>query len=84
MKTFTYFFAVQFVIYGLTCWNIRAVAQGKYVNIALSDLFIAAATFTVIKKVSEAKSELARAGYVAGGVAGSVCSVWLTRTFLGV
>lgn len=60
------------------------MAQGKYLNIALSDALIATFTFTVIKKVSEARSEIARAGYIVGGVSGSICSVWLTRTFLGV
>jgi hypothetical protein len=83
MRDFWFFFAVQFLAYGLFCWNARAIAFAWIGNIAMSDAAIGAINFLVIKKVAEAKSRSAMAGYVIGGVAGSIVSVLLTKHLLG-
>lgn len=83
VRTFCFFFSVQFLNYGLLCWNYRAVSQARYGSIFASDLMCAAVSFTLIKRVTEAKSIAAMAGYVLGGACGSLLSVWITRTVYG-
>ncbi len=83
MSNFFLFFFIQALLYGLLCWNYRAVAKGHYKHIAMSDLAIAALNFLVIKRVSESDSYVAMAGYILGGVTGSLVSVWLTERFAG-
>lgn len=82
MKDFLFFFFIQFFVYGFLCWNIRAVANAWILNVIISDTFIAFMQFTLIKKVAEAKTKSAMAGYVIGGVCGSVVSVLLTKWFV--
>lgn len=83
MKTFSAFFTLQFVAYGLMCWNYRAVALGWVGNVVVSDLMLAALSFTLMKKVSEAKYGSAMWGYILGGAAGSAVSVTLTKYVWG-
>lgn len=83
MKEFARFFAIQFVMYGLITWNYRMVAQANYAGIGLSDGIIAYLNFSVIKKVGEAKSRHAHAGYVLGGIVGSVLAAYLTKLIYG-
>ena len=83
MKRFALFFALQFVSYGLLCWNYRAVARGWIGNTVSSDLMIAALNFTLIKKVADAKDGAAMWGYIAGGAVGSAASVLLTKYLWG-
>ena len=82
-REFLYFFFVQFLSYGALCWNYRAIAQARMAHIVASDICCAAVTFSLIKHVAAAKSRWAGVGYVLGGVAGSVVSVWLTRDLFG-
>ena len=83
-KQFLLFFAVQFLNYGLLCWNYRAIAQARYGNIFASDLCCAAITFSLIKKVAKTESKAAWIGYVLGGAFGSIASVWITKHLYGV
>lgn len=83
MRRFLLFFWLQFVAYALICWNYRAVARGWVGNVVVSDLLFAALTFTLIKKVSEAKDRAAMWGYIGGGAAGSAVSVLLTKYLWG-
>lgn len=76
--TFLRFFLIQFLNYGILCWNYRAIAGVHYAHIAASDLCAAAVSFVIIKYVALTDSKYAPAGYIAGGVAGSLVSVWLT------
>ena len=82
-RTFLFFFAVQFVSYGMLCWNYRSIAQARFANIFASDLCCAALGFTLIKKIANTESRVAMAGYVLGGAIGSVCSVWVTKQVYG-
>ncbi len=83
LQRFAMFFALQFVSYGLICWNYRAVARGWVGNVVISDLLFAALSFTLIKKVAEAKDGAAMWGYIAGGACGSAVSVLLTKYLWG-
>jgi len=83
IKTFFLFFVVQFLYYGVLCWNYRAVAQANLLHVAISDGFAALIGFTLIKKVSAATSRAAMAGYVLGGMLGSVVSVMASVWIFG-
>lgn len=80
LLSFVKLFAVQFVNYALLCWNYRSVAQARYAHVFASDLFCAAVSFWLIRRVVRSGSRWEAAGYVAGGAVGSVASVWVTRT----
>jgi hypothetical protein len=82
-RDFWFFFGVQFLSYAIICWNWRAIAQGRYASIFVSDMIFAGVNFLLIKRVSEAKSKAALAGYVLGGACGSLVSVWITRKLYG-
>ena len=84
LKTFAYFFGVQFLNYAVLCWNIRAVAQAWYLSLFFTDILLAWIGFHMIGQVAEArKSRTAMAGYVLGGACGSLVSVWITRRLFG-
>lgn len=84
MRRFVKFFLMQFLSYGLICWSIRSVARGWMWNIVASDLLIAALSFEIISAVAEAKKDrTVRLAYMAGGAAGSVTSVLLTKKLWG-
>lgn len=74
-RKFCLFFSVQFLYYAVLCWNYRAVSQANLLHVALSDGVAAFVSFTLIKRVAAEGSRAAVAGYVLGGMAGSVVSV---------
>jgi hypothetical protein len=71
-------------MYGLLCYNYRAIATAHYLHIGISDVIIAGLSFTVIKKVAEAKTKTAWVGYTLGGLVGSLVSTWVSKNILGV
>lgn len=79
MTTFALFFAMMFLNYGLVVVNTRMIARGSYRGTALSDAAIAILGFTLIRHVAETDALTAMAGYVMGGVSGSMLGLWLTR-----
>ncbi len=79
MQTFGLFFALMFLNYGLNAINFRMLARGSYWGTAWSDAAIAVLGFTLIRQVSETNAFLAQAGYVCGGVCGSMLGLYLTR-----
>ncbi len=83
VRQFSLYFAIQCLSYGVFCWNLRVVAQARYLSIFASDLCFAAISFTLIRKVAEAKSGWAQVGYILGGACGSLVSVWITRRLYG-
>lgn len=83
VREFTLFFSVQFLLYAAVCWNWRAVANARYIEIALSDAVFATLTFSMLKKIGEATTAWARIGYVVGGILGSLTSVWVTKRLWG-
>ena len=79
MTTFGLFFGLMFLNYGLVCINTRMIARGSYVGPAWSDAAIAMLGFTLIRQVADTNALVAQAGYVCGGVCGSLLGLWLTR-----
>jgi hypothetical protein len=79
VTTFTLFFALMFANYGLNAINFRMIARGSYLGTAWSDAAIAVLGFTLIRQVAETDAVVAQAGYVCGGVCGSMVGLWLTR-----
>ena len=60
------------------------MAQGKLPYIALTDLLYAGLSFTLIQRVAKSQGWASQAGFILGGVVGSVVSVVVTQRFLGV
>ena len=85
LREFALFFGIQFLFYGLLCWNYRAIAQARYASVGLSDLCCAATSFTLIKMIADPdkKSKWAFSGYVLGGACGSLFSVWMSKGVFG-
>jgi hypothetical protein len=85
VKKFTLYFTIQFILYALICWNIRAVAEALYPHIALSDFLIAAVNFKIIRKIAKEDESQGAAfyGYICGGMIGSICSVWFMKHVIG-
>jgi hypothetical protein len=83
MKELANFFFLQFVYYFVITWNFRVIAQGHYLSIAISDMGIAAVNFTLVRKIASAESNMARAGYILGGAAGSLIATYLTKNIYG-
>lgn len=84
MKIFLKFFAIQFLVYAIYCWNSRAMAMGRLFDLAASDLVYAGLQFHVIQEVAKAAGHAARWGYILGGVAGSLVSVVITKHVWGI
>lgn len=80
-RTFFLFFGIQFVNYGIICWNVRSIAGAQYLNLFISDLLCAIMSFKIIKKVANVESNTALAGYALGGAFGSLLSTWITKRF---
>lgn len=83
VKRFCIMFAAQFVLYGMLCWNYRAVAKAWIPEVVVSDGLIAAMNFTLIKRMVKDESKSGLAGYVIGGMSGSAVSVALTKYLWG-
>ena len=79
MRTFSLFFALMFINYGLNAINFRMLARGSYWGVAWTDASIALFGFTIIRSIAETDAFIAQAGYVMGGVCGSMLGLWLTR-----
>lgn len=73
-------FFIQWILYGLVCVNMKAVALSHYNLAALSDFTIATFSFFVIKKIATGTADKLYQwiGYVLGSVAGSYTGVWLS------
>ena len=65
--------------YGLFAVNMRACAQGRYFWTVATDILIAVLSFTMIRMIGEAGSAMEMASYAAGGGAGSVLGMWITK-----
>lgn len=80
---FLKFFFLQFLVYGVFCWNSRAIATGRLGHLFVSDLIYAFMAFTLVKMIVEARTWQAKLGYTLGGAFGSVLSVWVTKQLWG-
>lgn len=74
-------FALQFLNYGLICASFRFLAAGSYLGVGVLDGVIAGLGFALTRYVVAAETKTERAAYIAGGVAGSLLGLWLTRNW---
>ncbi len=72
-------FALMFLNYGLNAISIRLLTKGNYLGVGVTDAFIAGFGFWMINEVAHTPTVAAFAGYVLGGVSGSLTGLWLTR-----
>lgn len=76
------FFGAQMLSYGITTWNLRAIANLRYDHIAASATILALVNFFVVSKIAKLKVNRTTAlfGYMLGGVSGDVLASYLTRS----
>lgn len=85
-KTFLFWFAAEFVLYGLVVANGRAYNQANYIATLITDMCISAFNFWFAVKFIEGKDNRtwpALVGCVLGGGAGSLCSIAFTKFLYG-
>lgn len=69
----------MFLQYALVCYNLRVIAQGRYLPAMASDALIAFNGWTLTRWVTEARTWQERAGYIFGASLGSALGIWVTR-----
>ena len=72
-------FVLMFVNFTIQAINIRAVAQERWVYIAVTDAAILIANFTMIQQVAKATTRLEQVWYTIGGTTGALFGVWVSR-----
>lgn len=73
--------AMQFLSYFIITFNYRAVAEVSYIGTFVTDLMVAALSFSSIKRVAEAESWHERIGYIIGGSIGAQIALFLSTYF---
>jgi hypothetical protein len=74
--------ALMFVNFFLLVMNYRFIARGDYLGTVATDAVIAAAGFTLFKRMQTAETAADRIGYVLGAAAGSAFSLWVDQVLL--
>lgn len=85
-KVFAFWFAAEFVLYGLVVANGRAYNQANYGWTLVTDMMISAFNFGFAVRFIENKdnrNRWAMLGCVCGGGLGSVTSILLTKWLYG-
>jgi hypothetical protein len=86
LKTFAFWFAAQFILYGLIVANGRAYNQAHYGWTFLTDMMISGFNFGIAVRFIENKdnrSRWAMLGCVLGGGTGSIVSIFVTKLLYG-
>jgi hypothetical protein len=86
LKVFAFWFAAQFVLYGLVVANGRAYVLANYPATFITDMLIAAFNFWFAVKFIEGKDNRTRwalLGVVLGGGTGSLCAIAFTKWLYG-
>jgi hypothetical protein len=78
MKRVALFYFTMAFQYCLLVINFRTVAHGSYIGTATTDLILAFNGFYLTKWIGESKGKKELAGYVLGGVSGSMIALWLS------
>ena len=78
---FATMFLSQFTLYIIVVISYKAIANGDYVMVFVSDLVFAAFNFSVIKKIAldHNKDKIALMGYVLGSSIGSVTGLFFSQ-----
>ena len=71
--------ALMFVNYALNAASFRLIARGNYLGVGITDGLIAWWGFTMVQHIAKAETRTEQAAYTAGGIAGSLLGMWLTR-----
>ncbi len=79
MRIFLTFFGLQGMNFILLVVNIRAVAHSQYLWAVLTDGLICAVSWTLLQHRLACDSMVAKAGFILGGMIGSLVGMWLTR-----
>ena len=75
-------FVIQFSVYFILTLNYRAIATINYAGTFVTDLIVAALSFTSIRRVAAVTTTAEdRVGYMLGGGCGALVALWLS-TFL--
>jgi hypothetical protein len=85
-KIFAFWFAAEFILYGLIVANGRAYNQAHYGWTLVTDMMISAFNFTVgVRFIENAdnRNRWAMLGCVCGGGTGSICSIFVTKWLYG-
>ena len=83
VKGFLLFFVIQMGSYFLVTINQRGVVTYNYTSVIITDIMIASLGFFVIKKIASSTDSVHQwAGYVAGGVTGSVIALILSQNHI--
>lgn len=79
VQEFATFCGLQTLAFVLAVVNIRALAHLQYAWAVVTDGLICLLGWMLFKKMQEASSNIARAGYVIGGMLGSIIGMWVTQ-----
>jgi hypothetical protein len=77
VKRFLVLFFAQLGFYGLVALDIRAVATRNLPAVAILNIVIATLSYTVIRKVADAKGMWEFLAFVTGGTIGAVGALWI-------
>jgi hypothetical protein len=78
---FWFFFLIQVVDFVIVVINFRAVTHLHYTVAVITDGIICALGWTFLKKLKEEDGKEARAGFILGGMVGSLLGMYLTRVW---
>ncbi len=81
MRTFLTFFSLQGMNFLLLVCNIRAVAHQQYAWAVITDGVICAVSWTLLQHRLACDSMIAKAGFITGGMVGSLLGMWLTKVW---
>lgn len=74
---------LNFLSYLILTIDYRATAQANILWSIISNATIALLTFTILKRIVEAKTKLECLGYIVGGTIGNVAGIYLTVWMFG-
>jgi hypothetical protein len=79
IKGFFTFFALQTVAFTILVTNLRAISTLHYAEAAATEVAYLYIQWTLLKKIAGTTNAWEKAGYMLGGAAGTLISMWATR-----
>jgi hypothetical protein len=83
MKDFLLMFGSQLCAYLLITLNYRAIAHGSYAWTATTEVLFTGFNFGLIRRIAKSETKTAWAGYVLGGVTGSMLGIFTSNYLKG-
>ena len=81
VKPFVTFFVVQAVAYLVLVTNLRAISGLQYEFAMGTEMLYLFMQWHILRRVVGATRKREQAGYILGGAAGTLLSMWLTRSW---